>query len=140
MASARKIEKQNIAFLELYKAVDADVRTRLGSGEGVTEYIHRLEARISGVSAGKGSGKATDSSRQEYKMLKHLRWARNKLAHEVDYSTEILKDGDFEWLEDFQKRLGRSTDALSLLGKGSTGMGKKKKNTLAERLRRFFFG
>ena len=97
MASS-KTEKQNIAFMDLYKAVDNSLKTMLGTDKGISEYIERLELKA-------GSRKFTSEMKQELKMLKHLRWARNKLAHEVDYGTQILEAGDFEWLAGFQKKI-----------------------------------
>ena len=121
MASSRKAEKQNIAFMELYKSVDLQIKEKLGSSEGVSEYIRRMEE--------------LPDARQDWKMLKHLRWARNKFAHEVDYSTELLKPGDYEWLEDFSGRLLRSKDILSLRKKT-----KKNRMTLWNRIKRMLFG
>lgn len=96
--ASKKTEKQNIAFMELYKTVDGSIKALLGSSEGVSEYIRRLEKTA-------GSRRSTDEAKQDLKMLKHLRWARNMLAHEVDYGTEVLKPGDFEWLQSFRKKL-----------------------------------
>ena len=133
MTSARKTEKQNIAFMELYKSVDVRIRERFGTADGVSEYIRRLEEVVECGKAKARSGEA----RQDYRMLKHLRWARNMLAHEASYSDEILKDGDMEWLEDFGRNLRQSKDTLSLLKRSKSGSGKKPgKLSLLGRIRR----
>ncbi len=137
MASARKTEKQNIAFMELYKSVDVCIKDRFDNSDGVSEYIRRLEEVIESGKAKARSGEAL----QDYRMLKHLRWARNMLAHEASYSDEVLKDGDMEWLEDFGRNLRQSKDTLSLLKRSKSGSGKKPgKLSLSARIKRFFLG
>ena len=98
MASSKKTEKQNMEFMDLYKSVDNSIKKILGTDKGITEYINILELKAQG-------SKSAPEIRQDLKMLKHLRWVRNKLAHEVDYGTQILEAGDGEWLESFQKRM-----------------------------------
>ena len=98
MASSKTNEKQNIAFMDLYKTVDNSLKAILGTDKGITEYIGILELKANGR-------RCTPEIKQDLKMLKHLRWARNMLAHEVDYGTEVLKPGDFEWLQSFRKKL-----------------------------------
>ena len=133
MASARKTEKLNIAFMELYKSVDVCIKDRFDTSDGVSEYIQRLEQMTES-----GNAKArSDEARQDHRMLKHLRWARNMLAHEAAYTDEVLKDGDMEWLEDFGRRLRQSKDTLSLLKRSKSGSGKKPgKLSLLGRIRR----
>ena len=116
MASS-KTEKQNVAFMDLYKTVDNSLKTMLGTDKGVSEYIGRLELKA-------GGGKFTSEMKQDLKMLKHLRWARNKLAHEVDYGTQILEAGDYEWLSGFQKKIRKGKLPVKL--------------TLGDRIRRIF--
>lgn len=137
MTSARKNEKQNIAFMELYKSVDVRIRKRFGTADGVSEYIRRLEQLPQSAKA----GSRLAGIRQDHRMLKHLRWTRNMLAHEASYSDEILKDGDMEWLDVFSRKLRQSRDILSTFD-GKTNRNKKKsaKHTLADRIREFFFG
>lgn len=119
MASSKKTEKQNMEFMDLYKSVDNNLKNILGTDKGVTEYISILERRA-------GGSKSTPEIRQDLKMLKHLRWVRNKLAHEVDYGTQILETGDCEWLENFQKRIRKGKLPVRL--------------TLWDRIRRLFYG
>ncbi|MBQ6670616.1 MAG: hypothetical protein IJM80_03215 [Firmicutes bacterium] len=133
MASARKTEKQNIAFMELYKSVDVSIKDRFGTADGVSEYIRRLEQLPQSAKA----GSRLAGIWQDHRMLKHLRWARNMLAHEASYSDEILKDGDMEWLEDFVRKLRQSKDPLSLLKRPDSGSRKKPgKLSLLGRIRR----
>ena len=145
MASARKTEKQNIEFMELYKVVDAFIKNRFGTEDGASEYIRRLEKVLGSAAQGKTrQGGAAEDARNDFRMLKHLRWARNMLAHEASYSDAILKDGDMEWLEDFYRKLRRSADTLSLMKKsGSSEKGRDKKPadlSIAGRIKRFLFG
>ena len=83
MASARKTEKKNIAFMDLYKTVDGSIKDRLGSSEGVSEYIRRMDA------AGDCSSKV-DVWKQDYRMLKHLRWAHGARV-DMECSQRIFK-------------------------------------------------
>ncbi len=117
MASSKKTEKQNMEFMDLYKSVDNKLKNILGTDKGVTEYISILERRA-------GGSKSTPEIRQDLKMLKHLRWARNKLAHEVDYGTQILEPGDHEWLAAFRRKIGKGRLPVRL--------------TLGYRIRRLF--
>lgn len=116
MASS-KTEKQNVAFMDLYKTVDNSLKKTLDTDKGITEYIGILERKAQG-------SKSTPEIRQDLKMLKHLRRARNKLAHEVDYGTQILEPGDYEWLTVFQKKIGKGRLPVKL--------------TLGDRIRRLF--
>ena len=117
MASSKTNEKQNIAFMDLYKTVDNSLKDILGTDKGVTEYIGILEIKA-------GCSKSTQEIKQDLKMLKHLRWARNKLAHDVDYGTQILEQGDYEWLANFRKKIGKGRLPIKL--------------TLGDRIRRLF--
>ena len=123
--------------MELYKSVDVRIRERFGTADGVSEYIRRLEQLPQSAKA----GSRLACIRQDHRMLKHLRWARNMLAHEASYSDEILKDGDMEWLDVFSRELRQSRDILSTFD-GKTNRNKKKsaKHTLADRIREVFFG
>ena len=103
--------------MDLYKTVDNNLKNILGTDKGVTEYIGILEHKANG-------SRCTPEIKQDLKMLKHLRWARNKLAHDVDYGTQILEQGDYEWLANFRKKIGKGRLPVKL--------------TLGDRIRRLF--
>ena len=101
----------NIDFLEKYKSIDLFVRDAFGTEDGITEYIRRMEQE---QWRGPKYIRYWDT---DYRSLKHMRWVRNKLAHEVGYDSDICEASDFEWLKAFGKRLYDGTDPLALLRK-----------------------
>ena len=96
----------NIDFMDLYKRADRFIKDAYSSSEGVSEYIRLMEASFNRGNANIQGWKS------DYDNLKHIRWIRNQLAHEVSYDSDICSESDFEWLEDFYKRLFSSTDPL----------------------------
>ena len=53
----------------------------------------------------------------DYSKLKHLRWIRNQLSHEVGYDSDICEESDYDWLDDFRRRLFSSYDPLAAMNK-----------------------
>ena len=99
----------NIDFMDLYKRADRFIKDAYSSSEGVSEYIRLMEASFNRGSANIRGWKS------DYDNLKHIRWIRNQLAHEVSYDSDICSESDYEWLDDFYKRLFSSTDPLGEL-------------------------
>lgn len=96
-------------FLETYKRLEQQCRAQYGSVSG---YIAEMEKRNASYSV--------SGWKEDLRRLKHLRWARNKLAHEAGVSYEKICDGgnvgaDIQWLEDFRKRMAKKADPLSRL-------------------------
>lgn len=99
----------NIDFMDLYKRADRFIKDAYSSSEGVSEYIRLMEADFI-----KGSSKIQGWKR-DYDNLKHIRWIRNQLAHEVSYDSEICSVNEYEWLEEFYERLLSTEDPLTAL-------------------------
>ncbi len=99
----------NIDFMDLYKRADRFIKDAYSSSEGVSEYIRLMEADFI-----KGSSKIQGWKR-DYDNLKHIRWIRNQLAHEVSYDNEICSVNEYEWLEEFYERLLSTEDPLAAL-------------------------
>ena len=99
----------NIDFMDLYKRTDHFIKDAYSSSEGVSEYIRLMEA---GFNRGNANIQGWKS---DYDNLKHIRWIRNQLAHEVSYDSDICSLSDYEWLEDFHERLFSATDPLGRL-------------------------
>ncbi|MCR5601873.1 MAG: hypothetical protein K6G33_14200 [Ruminococcus sp.] len=99
----------NIDFMDLYKRTDRFIKDAYSSSDGVSEYIRLMEASFNRGNANIQGWKS------DYDNLKHIRWIRNQLAHEVSYDSDICSESDYEWLEDFYKRLFSSTDPLGEL-------------------------
>ena len=119
----------NINFMDLYKRVDRFIKDAYHSSEGVSEYIRLMESKYS-----KGS-RCVSGWNSDYDALKHSRWIRNQLAHEVDYDADICSDEEYEWLEEFHSRLFSSDDPLGKLRKAEIAMEleQKKKREIANR-------
>ena len=96
----------NIDFMDLYKRTDRFIKDAYSSSEGVSEYIRSMEACFN-----KGNANVK-GWKNDYDKLKHIRWIRNQLAHEVSYDSDICTFDDYEWLDNFYKRLFSSTDPL----------------------------
>ena len=101
----------NIDFMDLYKRTDRFIKDAYSSSEGVSEYIRLMEASFNRGNANIRGWKS------DYDNLKHIRWIRNQLAHEVSYDSDICSESHYEWLEDFYKRLFSSDDPLGTLRK-----------------------
>lgn len=71
------MDNLNQEFLEEYKRLDQLCKDFLGSDTGVSTYIAIMDDAPIDVHRYCGDWDAV------YKSLKHLRWKRNKLAHEV---------------------------------------------------------
>ena len=72
---------------------------------GFSEYISMME---------KSPGNRAvliSSWNADYKMLKHLRWLRNRIAH--DTGCTELKSSDLDDLKDFTRRFRKSQDPLT---------------------------
>lgn len=149
----------NIRFLEEYKTVDRYIRDAYKSEDGVTAYIRMMEAD-------KRQGTMyVRTWNDDYYMLKHVRWVRNQLVHEVGYDSALCEKADYDNVALFHKRLYAGTDPISLLEKerrrikreqaaragaagrkpstgsstgGSKGNSKNKKLSIWQRIVRFF--
>ena len=54
----------------------------------------------------------------EYSNLKHVRWIRNQLAHEVGtLNSDIVEENDILFLSNFYNNIINANDALSVLRK-----------------------
>ncbi len=99
----------NNNFLDLYKRVDRFLQDSYSTDRGVSSYIELMEENN-----WKGL-RSTISWENDYRMLKHIRWLRNQLAHEVELDSDLCDEKDFSWLSSFYDRLYSSNDPLSLM-------------------------
>ena len=99
----------NINFMDLYKRTDRFIKDAYSSSTGVSEYIRLMEFCFNRGNAN------IQGWKNDYYKLKHIRWIRNQLAHEVSYDSDICLKSDYEWLEVFYRRLLSSTDPLGAL-------------------------
>ena len=101
-----------IDFLEEYKSLDKLCKDALSSNEGVTEYLRKMEKVPSWVQ------NKVANWQEEYRALKHLRWVRNKLTHEVGALTSgICTEEDLKRVTEFKAKMLRLEDPLALCKK-----------------------
>ncbi len=97
-----------MSFIDEYKRVDNFLKDQLSSDTGVSTYIEEmkkiLERRYNNT-----------SFLSDYKSLKHYRYIRNKIVHEVGCSeSNMCDEEDILWVKTFYLRLMNGEDPLSL--------------------------
>lgn len=98
-----------LEFLEAYKSLDELCRQILSSDRGVSSYIDEMDNEKRGAMR-------VECWTKDYKQLKHMRWIRNKLVHEIhSFQEDLVKNEDIKWLLAFRSRIMKSNDPLSLL-------------------------
>ncbi len=98
-----------IDFFEEFKSVDSICKDIFQSQQGVTEYINQMEENdLIG-------SRIVPNWNEKYKMLKHLRWLRNQIAH--DSGAPELIESDLLELQNFHKQLLNQEDPLAIIFK-----------------------
>lgn len=96
-------------FLEVYKNLDELCKQIFSSDIGVSKYIEEMDKEL------QGSFYVADWEK-DYKKLKHMRWVRNQLVHDINsFQENIVTIDDIDWLKQFQGRIIKCTDPFSLL-------------------------
>lgn len=96
-------------FQEAYKSLDKLCREYLSGYDGVSGYIRLMENEWYGEHY-------VSTWNKDLKMLKHVRWVRNQLSHEVGtLESDICSWSDLEFVDDFYKRIINTTDPLAML-------------------------
>jgi len=98
------------AFFEEYKRLDRLCGDMYACQNGVSAYLAAMESK-----AVRGSARVAcwDS---DYRQLKHVRWVRNRIAHDSG-SLRISEPDDLAFVQDFYNRIFEGRDALTLLRK-----------------------
>ena len=101
----------NIVFLEEYKRLDSLLKDfSEGDEAGVTKYINQMDITPMDKQL------LVESWYYDYKTLKHLRWVRNKLAHdEGSLDEELCTEDDINWLKGFYQRILDKDDPFSII-------------------------
>lgn len=97
-------------FFEAYKRLDKLCSEMYSCQNGVSEYIAQMERH-----AYKGQFRVS-SWNNDYKMLKHVRWVRNQIAHDSG-SYQISEPEDLDFVQAFHSRIYSGSDPLTLLRK-----------------------
>ncbi len=98
-----------VEFLEDYKSLDNILKDAYHSETGVSTYIETMEG-----CADEGS-EHVKGWKDDYYLLKRLRWLRNVISHEAGNSE--CEDEDLDRLKDFKERVLSGEDPLVLLHK-----------------------
>lgn len=99
-------------FLQTYKRLDNLCRQT--NGIGVTGYLEDMEQNPDGANL-------VPRWAEDYKQLKHYRYLRNQIVHEVTAEEEDLCSAeDVAWLENFYGRILGTNDPLALCRKAKT--------------------
>ncbi|MCD8295238.1 MAG: hypothetical protein LUE27_08365 [Clostridia bacterium] len=125
----------NIAFLEEYKQLDAFCKRLLGTEEGITEYIRRMDATP------QENRKVKDWD-TVVRNLVSLRKVRNRLVHDVGtLEQETATEADIRLVQAYSTRFAEQRDPLTSLRMRREGKEKKeKKGSLWSRIKAFFTG
>lgn len=100
----------NLEFQEEYKRLDRLCRDYLSSREGVSEYIRQME------STPFCNRRYVFTWEEDYKQLKHVRWIRNQLAHEVgSLNSDICTEDDLDWVQSFYNRILNGSDPFTII-------------------------
>ncbi|MDE6441945.1 MAG: hypothetical protein K2L12_04220 [Clostridia bacterium] len=97
----------NIEFQEQYKHLDKLCKEMYSSNEGVSLYLQDMERTPY------SERRAVFDWDIVYKKLKHARWMRNQLAHEIDIDTSFCEQDDIDWVKAFYKKILSGTDPLA---------------------------
>lgn len=102
-----------MGFVESYKHLEKLCGDLLNDDRRVSAYIDEMIRTQSGARYVRG----WDS---DLKRLKHLRWVRNRIVHDLGCTEEnMCEPGDTQWLDDFYDRIMNQTDPLALYYKAT---------------------
>lgn len=98
-----------MGFLQTYKRLDNLCRDM--NGVGVTGYLEDMERLTDGE-------RHVPGWKEDCQQLKHYRYLRNRIAHEVNADEEDLcSAADTAWIENFYTRILGTNDPLALYRK-----------------------
>lgn len=106
------MKELNVEFKEEYKRLDALCKDLFHDQDGgVSAYIREME-----LTDFRFRRYAEDWD-YVYSQLKHMRWIRNQLAHEVGaFDSDICTNSDIKWLTDFHNSILNVADPLAIVG------------------------
>ena len=97
-------------FFEAYKKLEKVCSDLYSAKNGVSEYISDMETKAT------FGHRLIPSWDSDYKGLKHIRWVRNRIAHDTD-NAQISEPSDLAFAKDFRGRILYEKDPLTLLRK-----------------------
>ena len=102
------MHKSDSSFFEAYKKLDKLCSDLCAEKNGISAYIAEMEYESS---YGHSAVSSWDS---DLKALKHVRWVRNRIAHDTEIS-RISESSDLAFVLDFHNRIISGQDSLALL-------------------------
>jgi len=103
------MSKINEEFLESFKRAEKLCSDMYGEAHGITVYINNMERAMA-----QGAG-TVPGWRDYYNTLKHIRWVRNNLVHEVNPNS--ASSDDLRSIRNFYDDVLNRRDPLALLKK-----------------------
>ena len=97
----------NLEFQDQYKRLDKLCREMYSFGEGVSAYIKDME------NTPYNEQNAVNNWDNIYKMLKHVRWMRNQLAHDISIDSDFCEQSDIDWVKSFYNSILNGNDPLT---------------------------
>lgn len=108
-------------FFEEYKHLDSLCSDMYSCRNGISEYIDQMDSK-----SHQGSP-LIPSWNSDYKMLKHVRWVRNQIAHDSG-AYQVSEPEDLEFVRNFYDRIFSGQDSLTLLRKEEEKAAERRKN------------
>ena len=97
-----------MSFIESYKHLDKICGEVLNDDRRISAYIDEMTNTPRGSYLVRGWD-------DDLKQLKHYRWIRNQIAHELNCTEEnMCKYGDAQWIDDFYDRIMNQSDPLAM--------------------------
>lgn len=102
----------DIKFLEMYKKFEKILSDMFFCEHGVSEYISVMEAKEKDYPA---YCVKVYCWKEDYKNIKHLRWLRNQIVHNVETKGGFCNSDDLIMLNNFYNKIMHQEDALAVL-------------------------
>lgn len=99
----------NIEFQEQCKRLNKLCREMYSSKEGVSAYIQDMD------NTHYNDKRSIDSWDIVYRQLKHVRWMRFELAHDVSIDTDFCEQSDSEWVKWFYNCIIKCNAPLAIV-------------------------
>ena len=113
----------NIEFQEQYKRLDKLCKEMYSSNEGVSSYLQDMECTPYSEQYVINNWSAV------CKQLKHYRWMRNQLAHDISIDSDFCEQYDIDWIKNFYESILNGTDPLTLANKAKQVTAQKRFTT-----------
>ena len=110
-----------MGFIESYKRLERLCGDLLNDDRRISAYIDEMISLPRGAYLVRGWD-------DDLKRLKHYRWVRNQIAHELDCSEEnMCEPSDVVWIDVFYSRIMNQTDPLAMHTHSVQAINSKKK-------------